>query len=232
MSRTPTVIAALALAATLSAQATEPPPGPGIVNLSASATVEVPRDVLSVTFSVTRDGPDAPAVQAALKQALDAALTEARKVARPGQIDVQTGNFSLYPRYSKQNVISGWQGTAELQVEGRDMAAIAALSGRITTMTIARVAFQLSREAREKQESELAAQAIARFRTKAADYAKQLGAAGYQVREVTVTTADPMQPQPMPKMRSMAAASADEALPVEAGRATVTVGVSGSVQLK
>jgi len=232
MSRIPTVVGALALAAALSAQATEPPPGPGVVNLSASATVEVPRDVLSVTFSVSRDGPDAPSVQTALKQALDAALTEARKLARPGQVDVQTGNFSLFPRYSKQNVISGWQGTAELQVDGRDMAAIAALSGRITTMTIARVAFQLSREAREKQESELAAQAIARFRAKAADYARQLGAAGYLVREVTVTTADPMQPMPMPKMRAMAAASADEALPVEAGRATVTVGVSGSVLLK
>ncbi len=36
-------------------------------------------------------------------------------------------------------------------------------------MTIARVGYSLSREARERLEGEVAAQAIARFRAKAAD---------------------------------------------------------------
>ena len=57
--------------------------------------------------------PDA-AVQSALKRALDAALAEARKAAKPGLVDVQTGNFSLFPRYGKNNLINGWQGNAEL----------------------------------------------------------------------------------------------------------------------
>ncbi len=89
-------------------------------------------------------------MQSQLKQALDAALAEARKAARPGQVEVQTGNFSLYPRYAGQGQrINGWQGTAELVVEGRDMPAIGQLTGRITTMTIARVGYGLSRERRE-----------------------------------------------------------------------------------
>jgi len=224
-------VAAASLALGGLAQAADAPTVQGIVNLSASASVEVPRDVLSVTLTATRDGPDAAAVQSALKQALDAALFEARKLAKPGQVEVQTGNFALFPRYAKQNVISGWQGSGELVVEGRDMPAIAALSGRITTMTIARVGYSLSRESREKLEGDLAAQAIDRYRAKAGDYARQFGYSGFAVREVNVATGDSSFPPPMPRARAMAASS-EEALPVEAGKGTVTVTVTGSVQMK
>lgn len=222
--------AALLLALGSAAMATEVPLVQGVVNLSASASVEVPRDVLTVTLTVTREGSDAASVQSALKQALDAALIEAKKLAKPGQVEVQTGNFALFPRYGKQGVISGWQGSAELVVEGRDMQAIAALTGRITTMTIARVGYNLSRELREKLEGELAAQAIARYRAKAADYAKQFGYSGFGVREVNVASSEPNFPPPMPRARAMAAAG-DEALPVEPGKGTVTITVSGSVQM-
>lgn len=198
--------------------------------LSASASTEVNRDLISLGFSTTREGSDAAAVQAALKQALDAALTEARKVARPGQVDVQTGNFSLSPRYApKTGQINGWQGSAELVVEGRDMAAIAQLSGRITTLSIARVGYGLSREARERVEGEVTAQAIARYRAKAADYARQFGYGSYVLGEVSINAEEPTSRPLFKAMR--AGAGLDEALPVESGKATVSVNVSGSVQL-
>ena len=113
-------------------------------------------------------------MQAQLKQALDAALAEARKAARPGQLDVQTGNFSIYPRYAHatRGGISGWQGTAELVVEGRDMPAIAQLTGRIAHADgRARRLRPVARGARGR-EAEVAPQAIARYRAKATDYAR------------------------------------------------------------
>ena len=76
------------------------PPASGVLNISSSASIEVTKDVLAVAFSVTREGADAQVVQSGLKQALDAALAEARKIAKPGQVEVQTGNFSLYLRYT------------------------------------------------------------------------------------------------------------------------------------
>jgi predicted secreted protein len=202
------------------------------LSLSASATAEVTRDVLGISFSTTREGPEAAAVQTALKQALDAALAEARKVAKPGQVDVQTGGFSLYPRHDpKTGKINGWQGSAELQVEGRDTAAIAQLAGRINTLSIARVGYSLSRESREKAEADITAQAISRYRAKAADYAKQFGYGGYVVGDVNIASDEGAgAPRPMMAMR-MKAEMADAALPTEAGKATVTVSVSGSVQL-
>lgn len=214
-------------------------PQQGVLGIAASASVEVTRDLLSITFSTSRDGSDAGAVQTQLKQALDAALAEAKKVARPGQVDVQTGNFSLFPRYASGGVsgkqsLSGWQGSTELVVEGRDMAAIGALAGRITSLTIARVAYRLSREATQRVETEIAADAIGRFRAKAAEYAKQFGYGGYTVREVNVATGDSGQgPVPMRMTAPMSMSkSSSEPLAVEPGKETVTATVSGTIQMK
>jgi len=226
------VLVLSALVLTLSAaQAADAPPRDRL-SLSASASAEVTRDLLGIAFSTTREGADAAGVQAGLKQALDAALAEARKAAKPGQVDVQTGGFALYPRHDpRSGKISGWQGSAELLVEGRDTAAIAQLSGRITTLSIARVGYSLSREAREKAEADITAQAISRYRAKAADYAKQFGYGGYVVGEVSVNSDEAGGPRPLMATRMLAEKAADMALPTEAGKATVTVNVSGSVQL-
>jgi predicted secreted protein len=229
------VLAAASLALPATAQ-TLPVPA-GVLNLTTTASVEATKDVLSVVFSVTREGTDAQAVQAGLKQALDAALAEARKIAKPGQVEVQTGNFALYPRYSQpgpkggQPVISGWQGSTELIVQGKDAAAIAQLTGRVQTMAIARVGYTLSREAREKVEAEAVAQAIARWRAKAQQMSQQFGYAGYTVREVNVSTNEPgggPVPMMMARAKTMDAA---EALPTEAGKGEVTATVSGAAQM-
>lgn len=222
-------LAAAAMAAPV-AMAAEPPLQ-GVVGLTTSATTEVTKDLLAVTLTTTREGADAAVVQSALKQALDAALAEAKKVAKPGQIDVQTGNFSVFPRYTNKGVVSGWQGSAELQLEGRDVPGIARLTGRITTLSIARVATNLSREQREKVEADLTAEAIAAYRAKAASYAKLFGYGGYVIREVNVGSTEPGFAAPQ-MMRAKSSLSADEsALPVELGRGTVVVNVSGTVQL-
>ena len=222
-------LAAAALAA--QTHAADAPSPSGVVNLSSSASMELPKDVMTVTLAATRDGSDAATVQAALKQALDAALTEARKAARPQQLEVQTGNFSMYPRYSPKGGIGGWQGSAELVIEGRDMPAIGALVGRINSLSISRVAFSLSREQREKVEADVTAQAVARYRARAAEVAKLFGYTGYAVRELSVSgNEQPFNPQPM--LRAMVkSAPSDEALPVEAGKAQVSVTVTGSVQM-
>lgn len=228
-------IAGLAAAAALLAGpvgAAEPMPQ-GVLQLSTAASVELPNDLLRLVFSTTREGADAVAVQAALKEALDAALAEARGAAQPGRLDVQTGAFALQPRHApKGGGIAGWQGSAELIVEGRDIDAIAKLPGRIRTMTIARVGRSLSREARQSAEAEAASQAIAGYRAKAERYAKQFGYASATLLDVHVSSADAPGPVPMMAERAMSmSAAADAPLPVEPGKATVTVHVSGRVQM-
>lgn len=215
----------------LPAWADTAPAPQNVIHLNASATVEVPRDWLTVVFSTTREGPEAGAVQAQLKQALDAALAEARGAARPGEVEVRTGGFSLQPRYTPKGGSNGWTGSAELVVEGRDLGAIAQLTGRVQTMSIARLEQSLSRAAQERVEADVTARAVAAFRGKADQTAKLFGFTGWLLREAHVSNEMPMPRLQAMSMRAAAAPPADAALPVEAGKAAVTVSVNGSVQL-
>jgi predicted secreted protein len=208
-------------------------PPQNVLQLSASGSVEVQQDLLSLSLTTTREGTDANLVQTQLKVALDSALVEARKAVQPGQLDVRTGNFSLYPRTTRDGKISGWSGTAELVLEGRDFARITQTAGRIQTMTMGGVSFGLSREQRAKVEGDAQSVAIERFKAKAGELARGFGFAGYTLREVSVNANDQGFARPMMRMQMEAkAASADMAVPVEAGKSTVMVTVSGTVQLK
>ena len=206
----------------------------GVVSLSSSATVQVPNDWISVQFSTTKEGPDAAAVQAALKDALATAVAQARQVAKPdGHVEVQGGGFSLQPRLNAKGQVSGWSGTTSLVVQGRDMGTIAELAGRVQAMTVGNLDYSVSREAREKVEGEVAAQAIARFRAKAADYAKAFGYATYTLHDANVNVDNgQVAPRPIRFKAAMSMSSMSEPLPVEAGSGSVTANVNGSVQLK
>ena len=204
-----------------------------VAQLSASGSVEVQQDLLTLSLATSRDGDDAAVVQSQLRRALDSALEVAKAAALPGQMDVRTGNFSLYPRYDKTGKITGWQGRAEMILEGRDFARITGAAGRIQSLAISSVGFALSRQQAASVEGEAQALAIAQFKVKAADIARAFGFGGFTLREVAVSASDPgFQPPP----RMMAAQSrsevADAAIPVEAGKSTVVVTVSGSVQMR
>lgn len=204
------------------------------MQLSATAAQDVAQDWLSLSLNTSRDGADANLIQTQLKTAMDAALAEARKAAQPGQLEVRTGNFSLAPRYGRDGKISGWSGTIELVMEGRDFARISATAGKITTLTMGNIAFSLSREQRAKVETETQAAAIERFKAKADDIAKSFGFAGYTLGQVAVSASDQTMPVPRPRLLTMKAdiSMSESAIPVEAGKATVSTTVSGSVLLK
>lgn len=229
--KTRTIVAALAFGlAAAGASAQVAPPPQNVLQLSASGTVEVQQDLLAINLSTTREGSDAAAVQDELKTALDAALAQARRTAQPGQMDVRTGNFSLYPRRGRDGRINGWTGSTELVLEGRDFPRITQAAARIQTLTLAGVSFGLSREQRARVEGEAQAQAVERFKAKATELARNFGFSGYSLREVSVNGNDSGF-VPMVRKMALSAAAPEAPVPVEPGRSAVTVNVSGSVQM-
>ncbi|MDP3139243.1 MAG: SIMPL domain-containing protein [Burkholderiaceae bacterium] len=203
-----------------------------VLQLSAQGAVEVQQDLLSLTLGATREGADANAVQSQLRQALDAALTEAKKTAAPGRMDLRTGNFSVYPRNGRDGRISGWQGSTELVLEGSDFGLITAAAARIQTLALVRTGFGLSRAQSERVEREAQSLAIERFKARATELARGFGFGGYTLREISVTGSE-QGGGPRPRALAMEArAPADAPVPVEPGKATVLVTVSGSVQLR
>lgn len=223
---------ALLLAASMATAQNLPPPQ-NVVQLSSDATVEVQQDWLVLTMNTTRDGADATLVQTRLRQALETALQQVRPLAQPGQLDIRTGNFNLYPQHDRDGRITGWQGTVELVLEGRDFALIGSAAGKVQTLTMAGVQFSLSHTQRARAQEQAQALAIDRFRANAADIAKGFGFGGYTLREVSVHAND-QGGMPRPRMLAPQAKgmAAEAAVPIEAGKAAVVVTVSGSVQLR
>jgi predicted secreted protein len=204
-----------------------------IVTLQASGTVEAQQDMLRISMTTSKEGADANAVQTQLKTALDTALSEAKKSAQPGQMEVRTGAFGLQPRYANNGKINGWQGSTELVLEGRDFARISQVAGKISTLTLGQVTFSLSREARAKLEGQAQALAIDDFKAKAGNISTAFGFGGYSIREVSVNANDQgFNPQPQFELARAKTMAADAPVPIEAGRSLVVVTVSGAVQMK
>jgi len=202
------------------------------VNLSASATVQVPQDELTLTLSTQREGANAPEVQSQLKTALDAALKLAKQQAQSPQMRVSTGRFGLSPRHDRNGKLVGWQGTAELVLQGNDFVRIGQTAGQLLTLSVASVSFGLSSQLRQQAQAQAQSQAIEQFQKSASEIAKSFGFGGYTLGEVHVN-ANQVAPVRPYMMAASARAMADEApVPLEAGLGNVSVNVTGSVQLK
>ncbi|MBI2734596.1 MAG: SIMPL domain-containing protein [Aquabacterium sp.] len=225
------VAATLALASAGSRADTGPTQN--VVRFSTSATQEVTQDLLSITLQATREGSQAAEVQAGLKQVMESALAEARKSAQGQGMEVRTGAFSVQPRYNSSGRINGWQGFAQLVLEGTDIARITQATGRLNQLNVISVNYGLSRALREQYESSLTSQAIARFKTRASQIAADFGMKGFTLGDISVSSTDPgFEPRPfMVKAMAMRAEAADAPLPVEPGKGVLSVTVNGQVNL-
>lgn len=226
---------AVAVSATAHAQAATPSPR-NVVQLSASGSVEVDQDWLVMVLAVSRDGREAASVQRQLQQAVDTALGVLRPLAQAQDLQVRSGNFGVYPRHDRDGKISGWRGRAEIMLEGRDFPRVTQAAAKVDGLTVERIDFQLSRQARAKVQEQAQTEAISAFKLQAQQLAQQFGFTGYSLREVSVNRHGGYEAMPMRRM-AIGAAMSDakmEALPisVEAGKVQVQVEVAGSVQLE
>jgi predicted secreted protein len=201
------------------------------VNLASSASVQVAQDLLTLSLSVVREGSDAHTLQTQINAAIESALQVARREAKPGQMEVRSGQFSLSPRYGRDGKLTGWQGSAGLILEGRDFSRITETAGRLQTLTVASIQFGLTSEQFQAAQAKAQAQAIAKFRSNATEVAKGFGFSDYMLGEVHIGAETPA---PMMRQRMLASASmaAEAPIAAEGGSSNVTVTVSGSVQLK
>lgn len=206
-----------------------------VVQLSAVGSVEVDQDWLQLTLSSSREGSEAAAVQRQLQQVVERAMTSLRSQAKAQDMQVRTGSFGVYPRHGSDGKIKGWQGSAEVVLEGKDFARITQAAAQQEGMAIANMGFGLSKEGRAQVQEQAQAQAIEQFKSRASQLAQLLGFSSYTLREVSVSSQDSYPVVRMQRSNMMAASAKMEsadAVAVEAGKDQVTVNVSGSVQLQ
>ncbi|WP_175944793.1 SIMPL domain-containing protein [Burkholderia pyrrocinia] len=205
----------------------------GVLSLSSQASADVPQDIIHITLFYEQQAKDPGSLTSALNQCADAALSQAKGVSG---VTAHTGAFSVYPSTDRDGKISAWRGRTEVALESRDFAAASKLAGQLSNlMQVANVEFSLSPEAQRTAEQKLTTEAIKSFRARADEAAKAFGYSSYTIRDVNVGSGRNV--QPYPRMMAMAAAPMDSAkmsapIAVEGGKATVSVTVNGSVQMK
>lgn len=226
-----TLIAAIASFCGLSitAHSQETKPLLQVLNLSADAFAEVPNDTVRITFASEAENASSAALSQALNKAADTVLRDAK--ANP-KLEAKSGGYSVYPNNDRNGRITAWRGRIEVVVESKDFAAASEFAGKAgDIMPVANLAFSLSRDARRAQEKRLTDEAIKAFQEKALNAAKAFGMNGYTVVNVSVNAGTNTQPQ-FADRGMVAMSSKSAAPPVEGGKASVTVNVSGSVQMK
>jgi predicted secreted protein len=200
----------------------------GVLSLSAQASEEVPQDVVDITMFYEKEAGEPASLTDELNRHAQQALSQAKGVSG---VTARTGAFSIDPMTDRDGHISSWRGRTEVILESRDFAAASKLAGQMNSaMQVGGVSFSLSPEAQRKAAEKLTTEAIKNFRAQADSAAKAFGYTGYTIRDVNVNSNNAPPPRPMFAMRAMAAAAPAQ-LPVEAGKSTVTVTVSGSVQM-
>ncbi|KVT75267.1 hypothetical protein WT25_25240 [Burkholderia territorii] len=205
----------------------------GVLSLSSQASADVPQDIIHITLFYEQQAKDPGSLTSALNQRADAALAQAKGVSG---VTARTGAFSVYPSTDRDGKISAWRGRTEVVLESRDFSAASKLAGQLSNqMQVANVEFSLSPEAQRAAEQKLTSEAIKSFRARADEAAKAFGYNSYSIRDVNVGGSRNV--QPYPRMMAMAAAPMDSAkmsapISVEGGKATVSVTVNGSVQMK
>lgn len=222
-----TALAASAQAGPAPAERWSPPAG--VLSLSAQAATDVATDVVRLTLAAEQEGAEPGAISSSLSAKTQVVLAQARRVSG---VEAESGGFQIHPTTDRNGRITAWRGRSEITLQSRDFAAVSRLAGELASqMQVQNIGFSLSREARQSAENKLAEQAVASFREKAKHTTSLFGYTGYSIRDVQLSESGAV--MPMPRMFAKAASMSDASVPVpvEGGKAQVTVTISGSVQM-
>lgn len=204
-----------------------------VLNIDATVSSEVVPDLAVVTLAIVREGPDVAPLTSEVNQALAKAFADARAV--PGVI-ASNGGYTTSPRYDGrggQSTRNGWQVRAQIILKSKDFNALGNLVGRLgQSLQIASSSFEISPELRAQEGAALIDRGARAFQEKALAATKAFGFAGYSIRQVTVGNAGQSSFPRAMAMRSEVGTTSSSPLPVEPGQVTLTLTVSGSLQLR
>lgn len=200
------------------------------IDLSAEATLPAANDLVRATVYAEANGSDPAELARRVNQDISEAL---RLIRSQTGIIVKSGQQQTYPVYGNNRRIESWRMHSELQLESKDTAALSALLGRLQQMKLALgQVSQLPSDATRRAVEEAATQeAIKAFERRAGVIASTLGKS-YRIKQMSVQQAG--QQMPVMAMRAsravMMAADAAPA-PLETGESTLSVNISGQIEL-
>lgn len=214
----------------LGAAAQENPPVYDRVDLNVSAERQVENDIMvAVVYAEVEANSQARAADE-VNQAIRFAADRAR--ATDG-IQQQTQRYTTRPVYANDRRIIGWVARQSLRLESMDAEALSTLLGELQTrVAIESLGSSLSKAARDAAEDGVISEAIAQFQRRAGQIASEFGRDGYRLVHLSVGSYAAIPEMAQFRGLNAAAAADTVTLPtIEAGLQTVSVTVSGTIEL-
>jgi predicted secreted protein len=197
------------------------------VNLQANAEREIPNDEMRVVMVTEHQGSKPDQLADLINKDMRWALNESKKFK---SIMSSTRSYRTNPIY-KNRIITAWQASQELELNGRDFSDITKLVNELQgKLQVRQMTFNPTSESRKAYENELIEDAMKAFKERIEIVKKQMEQKDYRIIDINIQTNN----QALPPMRFTQQAEMSvmsRAAPaVEAGTSKIVVTVSGSVQ--
>lgn len=200
------------------------------INFGVSASKEVANDTLVAIMYLERSGQQPSAMADDVNRTVAWAVELAKK---NRAVKVQTLEYRQEPQYRNQSVV-GWKIRQSIRLESTDHKALSMLIGELQErLSVASMHYSISPDTRMEVENQLIAEALDRFAGRGKLIAGEMGRPDYRVVVIDVVTSDSSPVPVRTRAVSTFAESSSVAPPtLEAGVATVTVQVSGTIELE
>lgn len=211
------------------AQTCEKMPG---VNLSAQAMQEVENNMVQMNWQVKFERNSAGKAMRDTSEVLNDALATLK---RNQNIRNLRSNVETYPRYGKDQLLTGWMSTGQLSFE-MPLPALEKNSDLSLpdNVVLTGIQYFTSPDVVEKTRAKLIKQAIGEFQGKASEVAKGFGHSAYTLGDININDQGGGGPRPVFATRAFAseAPMAKMNVPVSGGTSQIAVSVNGQVCLK
>ncbi len=197
------------------------------VSLQAEASREVKNDRMQAVLRVQEEGSDPARLADRINRTMRWALEEADDFEA---VKAETGGYRTQPIYQK-GTLSHWRAVQTLRLESGDFTALSELVGELQErVQVQSMNFEVSEQARREAENDLIDDALGAFKARADRVRKNLDAGGWRIVQLNIDT-QRGGPGPVYRMDVMAERAAGAPPAVKGGESTVSVNVSGTVQL-
>jgi len=202
----------------------------GIVNLQATASIEVETDTMHATVAVEAENYD-PAV---LAEQINKKMSWALKTAEPFKsVKVKGGQYTSHQLYTKR-IFKAWRGTQTITLESKNSTQLGKLIGLLQKkLLIKSLRYQVSKEKSEIAKQLLTKQAIAQFKAQAKTITKEFDKNKYVIHQININSNNQHRPVYYAKSRMLSSAMSDESAPanLQQNSSIIQVNINGSIRI-
>jgi len=199
------------------------------IHLSISASAQLENDTMVATVYAEEEGGQAAELSNIVNKRIRWGLDQVKK--HP-EIKHQTNTYSSSPIYSN-NKIKGWRVSQSLRLESQDMALMSDVLGKLQSeLALQSMQFTVSPDSKNQQDEKLIDKALEAFEKRAQQVVKKLGRKNYKIVDINISTSGTRGVRPQYQMRAKVMDAVENAPVISAGEQTVSVTVSGNIELE